>query len=207
MTQNRQANLVASTLLAGLTLIIILGAQSAWACACCADRGERLEETSPIRGLEREVLAGVKFEASSTLYLAPGGWGNIKGMNNPKRSWEYRATVSKQGSDWTFQFDDRAGQRGSLQMALPKRLYRFIVDTDPGKKVKGRTRLYKELVLLTTVIGSGMFRKSGHAKARLILHGEGNHCDSVGQFASWTLDVDDNAAKYRFFGRLKPDSR
>ena len=191
---------------AGCALLFLAWANAAEACACCADRGERAESVLDLKGYNREILDNVEFGSQANLYLTAAGAETIKGMRNPGEAYLFNVTVRKTRKSWLFSISDGKGSSGTLDFALPAHMREFSVDPKPEAGGDGSVELYKELTLDSRVTGRGMFAIKGKQAplARLILHGAGNRCNAAGQFTNWTLDVSDNSAKYRFFGKLAP---
>lgn len=202
-------------LAAGLSFIFIIGGSpQAYACACCADRGERHEGAVPLADYTQDVLRGLKFASRANLYITDAGWEIIRNFRNPAKSEIYRVKVTLQGTDWTFRFADGKGNKGTLKFSSGDNIRQFAVDPKPqASEGPGyvSVKLYKEWTIKNRLSQSGMFKTPdrGANTVKLILHGRGNGCPDAAQFTNWTLDVwhktsqaDKPVLQYRFFGRL-----
>lgn len=189
-----------------VAVIIVAGfsVRQAEACACCSNVGDRLDETVTLDDYERSILDDVAFSPDVSQHTTAAEWEDtVKGMDPKSADAEFSLKVQKSKAVWQFQFG--GPMSGVLQFSVPKRVHKFHAHRKPQilKPADYRSpRLYKEWRLAGDLVGNGVFTFSGKTKAVLILHGEGNSCSDVSQFTNWTLDVEENSAQFRFFGRL-----
>ncbi len=188
-----------------LMLFCSLG-QSAQACACCTDIGQRFEGTGDLDGYAREELARVEFAASARLFADPGFPDTVEGISTPSDQ-GYRIKVSQTGRQMVFGFADASGVTGSVTFPLPKRFTRFEVDPRAPGETDGGTgpTLYKEWRFQGIAkLGGNLAAHGVWANARLILHGRGNGCTSAVDFGNWTLAVLGKGINFRFLGATRP---
>ncbi|MGI9387923.1 MAG: hypothetical protein ACR2OX_10880 [Methyloligellaceae bacterium] len=194
--------------LAGVALFAVAvgfaGAVPGWACACCAEPGERTLTATAFDDFHRRELESLTFARQAHLFTTVAGWDAIRGIANPDATEAYALAVKKDGTRWSLTFDDQQGNAGALELDLNDDYELFAVD--PSPRPRGQIRLRKEWRFGALVAGSGMFEEGlaeGKSIARFVLHGKGNSCTDVAQFKYWTLDVEGPGANYRFYGRLR----
>jgi hypothetical protein len=179
--------------------------ETAHACACCTEPGQRMETTGPMDTYVRGELALMRFGSSAMLYSGPGFPDDITGIVNPSAS-PYRVRAAIRGVV-RFDFVDPAGRPGRVQFLLPRTMSRFEVDprTNAGPTPPNGPNLYKEWRLSGTAQLSGIAAGAGNAAgATLILHGDGNSCSAAPNFARWTLAVKGRGIAFTFLGDLAP---
>ncbi len=206
LTPARRALPAAATLAACTTLLVAaLSSSAALACACCTDIGDRFVNTSAIESYDRVVLKEVVFTGTAQLSTGPRDLTDIKGIVT--KSAALTLKVEKTADAWVFRFDDRAGNTGRLDFALPKTMTKFHVDTrDPDKADVGLgPALYKEWRVTAKAVGVGMLSGvvGGNQQATLILQGYGNNCTSETDFHAWSLSIYGPKAEILLFGDLK----
>ena len=184
------------------------------ACACCAEPGQRSEETAAIDTYNRGEIDRLQFGLDAQFATTAAFPDDIKGVTSPSDE-AYRLTTSRTGSTLVFELADRAGRSnhlgrfGRLSFQLPRTMTRFEVD--PRGESEGalpkQPKLYKEWRLRGTAIGTGAFAFTAKApiaptQATLILHGRGNGCSSAEDFMDWTLLVKGPQTSFTLIGRL-----
>ncbi len=177
-------------------------APQAHACACCSEPGQRIELTQEMDSYSRDELSSVRLAPQSRLYSDAGFPDTVSGIADPLME-PYTASLIRRPSEWTFEFVDAKGRKGSILFPLPKRFTRFEVDPH-GIAVPASGNgpsLYKEWRLHGLAKLGGILAANGTwAHARFILHGEGNSCTSAPDFTSWTLSVTGKDIRFRFLG-------
>jgi hypothetical protein len=184
-------------------LAMACASDTALACACCSNDGQRYVETQPIDAYAAGVLADIRFAEAAHLYTGEADVADIKGV--AAKSSAFRLTVSKSETSWVFEFAE-AGGGGKLAFAMPKNVTKFEIDPREANAdtIRQGPLLYKEWRLTAKVQGSGMFEGAigGDQQATLILHGRGNSCTDAGQFNAWTLVLHGSKATATFYGAL-----
>lgn len=189
------------SLLAALTASTSLVTE-AQACACCSDTGQRIELTQQTDSYSRDELAAIRFAPQARLYSDAGFPDTVSGIQDPLSD-AYTVTLVKRPAEWLFEVVDAKGRKGSMLFPLPKQFTRFEVDTKglTAPETGNGPSLYKEWRLHGITKLSGILAANGvWARARIILHGEGNACTSAPNFASWTLSVTGKDIRFRFLG-------
>jgi hypothetical protein len=177
----------------------------ALACACCADAGQRLEDTTPIDAYSRGEIGRLRFSSEARFLTTAAFPEDIKGVTKPADT-NYRLNVSHSISGWQWELSDGKSSAGRIAFALPSRMTRFEVDPR-GMTQSEQTRepkLYKEWRLKGQVTGTGIFTFGEKpTQATLILHGRGNGCANAEDFTHWTLTVVGPRARFSLLGTLE----
>ena len=174
----------------------------AFACACCSETGQRLEQTQELDSYSRGELLNVRFAENARLYLDAGFPDTVEGVQDPLDQ-DYKLNVIRNPSEWIFEFTDSKNRKGSIIFPLPKKFTRFEVDPRGIDQAPGGhgPALYKEWRLSGISKLSGTLAAKGvWATSRLVLHGEGNSCTSAADFRNWTLSVLGKNIRFRFLG-------
>src|SRR5579864_8197122 len=164
--------------------LVLLHVREAGACACCSDRGQRVESSAKLESYQRDELDKVRFAKKSSLFMSAAGVQGVEGIDDPADA--YEVTLARAADRWTFTFKDAKGRTGAIAFTLPATIDSFFVDTQEGKAA-GDPVLYKEWRLTAPAAVTGIFASSGAPMVRLVLQGRGNVCTSADQFASYTL--------------------
>jgi len=184
----------------------VCAATTAWACACCTDPGQRLEQIVTLdQGILDEVQR-IRFAPSARLLADPGFPDSVKGVSRPSGG-AYRVRLQLSGRALRFDVVDPEGRAGAITLALPRRMTRFEVDPrlEAPSSNHGPT-LYKEWQIAGAANLSGIFEAGrGQPQARLVLHGQGNTCTTADDFAHWTLKVTGAGAAFSFLGDIVRD--
>jgi hypothetical protein len=174
--------------------------EDAFACACCAEVGERIVRLEKFDGGRQDKVEGLRFGNTAELFLDDAGFEKIKGIVTPREHYELQ--VSQQKDGMVFAFRDEDGHFGTLRLRWPTSISIFEVDPRDGQKQEGGgPRLYKEWKLSSEMLGTGIFQV-GLTKTQfitLIIQGHGNFCTD---FTHWTLVINGPLAEYSFFGEL-----
>lgn len=192
-------------------LAVCLGAlpSHSFACACCAEMGDRFAEQVELDDYDREILTSISFARTADVSIGPRAYEDLEGITI--RALPLIMDVEKTEDQWTFAFDDGRGSTGHLVFELPKRFTKFEVDPhDPSEteSLGGGPLLYKEWKLTSEAEGDGMLSESvgGDQRATLILHGRGNHCPSIDDFNAWSIVLHGSQALVTLFGDLEHQS-
>ncbi|MBC7899966.1 MAG: hypothetical protein H7070_07910 [Saprospiraceae bacterium] len=201
----------------GFTIISLMSLSSnAYGCACCAAPGEYSISTGKVDTFYIDILKGLRFDETATLFLTEADFAIIKGLDDLKRESDSDAWIASRnefdlvntfiGKTWKFDLRSKTGKAGVLTLPLPTQILTFKVDIhdDEPDRPNG-PMLYKELRFKGVVTGgTGIFR-AGVVKPTsyfLVFQGRGNGCDNVSDFTHWRLEVDGRKASYAFHGKL-----
>ena len=189
----------AALLLAGLQLAPI---RPALACACCSERGTRVDRSVALDDPTRTQLERMTFgkEAALTTGMDDAPTGLPRGMGS-----ELALAVTRTGDAMTFAFRAHNGMNGALRFAMPKQMWLFTVDTYGDARDEGLgPPLYTEWRLTADATGDGVFsRATAGRKATLIFHGRGRGCTEAEDFTDWSLVLHGTGATITFYGRLE----
>jgi hypothetical protein len=190
-----------------LSLIVsaVLGvsaSESALACACCTNPGQRYVEKLPFDSSKRAVFRSVEFAHRANLYVGEGGAESINGIDEPSE--RYAMSVSWSKSSFIFSFRNHRGAWGKLVLGLPQTVSVFEVDPRESEGRGNGPTLYKEWKITGKVGGDGVFSPATgpNQLLTLILQGRGNSCTSASDFDHWTLVMQGPKGHYIMFGEL-----
>jgi hypothetical protein len=201
MAVTRSRDVAAGVLL--LALVIAMGS-NALACACCSERGSRIDKSVLLDGPTRLQIERMVFAKDATL---GGDFGDEDPSPLPAgSSSSYEVTTTRDKGVMTLAFRDPLGRNGRLSFTVPARIWIFSVDPFGDAKDEGLgPLLYKEWRLTAPVKGDGIFRRGmppGQTMT-LILHGRGRGCTEAEHFTDWSLLLRGPAGKATFYGRLE----
>ena len=186
-----------------LLLIVWFFPSSAFACACCAERGHYSIRTAKPSDDELEELRKVKFQ-NAELYNPSGENDAIKGISPLNGSFSV-ASMWNNGA-WTFNFTDDRQKTGKLNLAKPLSMVEYMVDLpNANSDSSGAVKLYKEWRFKYRVQNATGIFKNGFAPSTeyfLVLQGYGNACTSAEDFKQWRLEISGKKADFTFFGNL-----
>lgn len=197
-----QAKVLCSILSAAM-LVFLASAQSAFACACCTNLGQRRVNVEKFDSGKQHDLSLIRFAPSAKLFVGERDPQDIKGIATPSSAYEMEVTQQKDRV--IFSLRDNAGRNGSLTLQLPTTVSIFEVDPRETDEEGGLgPSLYKEWKLTSRAAGTGVFAPGAGPRQQitLILQGRGNSCTSSVDFTHWTLVVHGPAAEYQLFGKL-----
>ncbi|MCY7348825.1 MAG: hypothetical protein LH614_21765 [Pyrinomonadaceae bacterium] len=184
-----------------MSLIILLLPSSAFACACCAERGYYSIRTAKPSDYQMKELQKLKFKTAE-LYSDAGYPDTIKGINPLGESFSVNSLLN--GKNWAFNFTDNNRKTGKLDLAKPLSIVEYMVDL-PNAGSEGEVKLYKEWRFKYKVQKATGIFKNGFAPADeyfLVLQGYGNVCTSAEDFTKWRLEITGKRAEFSFFGNL-----
>lgn len=201
MAVTRSRNIAAGALL--LALVTAFGSD-ALACACCSERGSRIDKSMLLDEPMRVQLERMVFARNASL-------GGDIGDEDPSplpagSSSSYEVTMTRDKGVMTFAFRDPLGRNGRLSFAMPARIWIFSVDPFGDTKDEGLgPLLYKEWRLTAPVKGDGIFRRGTPPgqQMTLILHGRGRGCTEAEHFSDWSLLLRGPAGRATFYGKLE----
>jgi hypothetical protein len=169
---------------------------SAWACACCADRGVRNTLHMSFTPFEVEELARLEAGSDAILYQTACGLDCVSGIQEPQHSYELYLDFAP----GQVVFD--MGPRGAMVFEMPNDYVRSDVDTDPT--APGADPLvYTELPMVGVISGSGDFADVGPNQAVLVVSGFGNLCLMADALEHWSLQVSEDQVNFQLFGALQ----
>jgi hypothetical protein len=181
----------------------VMQAETAQACACCTEPGQRFESNGPIDAYIAAELARIRFAPTAVLYSDAGFPDSIQGFANPSTDpYAVRASI---GNGVNFDFRDASGRVSRLQFPFSRTMARFEVDprSTVGHAPPNGPSLYKEWRLSGPArVGGAVLNPRATAVATLILHGGGNSCSSAADFKGWTLSVKGPGVAFTFLGEL-----
>jgi hypothetical protein len=199
---NKRAAVTTVSLILSVALWEGMILDRAFACACCADVGERRVVVEKFDSLRRDKIEQLRFGNAAELFFGEADIESIKGIAAPSASYDLQVSQQKDGV--LFAFRDKDGHFGTLFLRWPTSISIFEVDPRDGQQQQGGgPRLYKEWKLSSKMSGTGIFQP-GIANSQfitLIVQGHGNFCTD---FTHWTLVVNGPRADYSFFGDLLP---
>ncbi|MEZ5305689.1 MAG: hypothetical protein R2684_00945 [Pyrinomonadaceae bacterium] len=189
------------TLAIAALLLNTLFVSEAFGCACCAERGDYIESTSPFDSFIRDELSYLRTETAD-LFSDAGYPDNIIGISPVDDKYSINAFL--QGGNWNFTVKDGSARTGTLRLTSPKKYVSFMVDQNPASEAIEPT-LYKELRIEGSVLSSnGVFSTVGKkgVKYKLVLQGKGNRCLSANDFKTYIFRVSGSKADFTYFGKL-----
>lgn len=187
-----------------LTILEFAVIDVAFACACCSERGTRIDGRFKLDDATRHQIGRMMFakDASLTSQLDD----DASSPMLPGSSSSYDLTVTRAADVMTFAFRDPKGRSGRLSFTMPARVWIFTVDPFGDAKDEGLgPSLYKEWRLTVPVKADGIFRRArppGH-QAILIFHGRGRGCTEAEHFTDWSLVLRGPAGAVTFYGALE----
>jgi len=176
----------------------------AHACACCSERGSRVDKSVLLDEPTRVQIERMKFAGEAALGGDIGD--NERSPLRAGLSSSYEVTVTREKSVLAFAFRDPVGRNGRLSFVMPPRVWIFAVDPFGDAKDEGLgPLLYKEWRLTAPVKGDGIFRRGTPfgQTATLIFHGSGRGCTEAEHFSDWSLLLQGPAGKATFYGKLE----
>ncbi|MCD9188599.1 MAG: hypothetical protein LUM44_19430 [Pyrinomonadaceae bacterium] len=205
-----------SLLFVALLVFNLIFASEAFACACCAERGEYRISTAKPTEYEIGLLQDMKYAESAELYTDAAGFDSIKGLNGIIKGYEafdwsssteyFSLTNSFAAKKWKFSFKTADGKNGVLTLPMPTSMVQFAADTHENDK-GAEPILYKEWRFKGTVQSGNGFFASSIVKPTtyfLVLQGRGNNCTNAEDFKYWRLEITGSKADYAFFGKMNP---
>jgi hypothetical protein len=196
-----------------LRITFLLGAlfafaqtNSALACACCTNTGQRYVENTKLQSFQRAILEELRFAKRANLFVGERDFADIKGIANPSET--YAFAVTREKDRFVFSFRDEKKNEGSLTLAVPDAIAIFEIDPrEPNSPASGGLGplLYKEWRLTAPFAGTGIFKagNGGYQRITLILQGRGRNCPDAGQFTHWTISVYGPLGNYLLYGELE----
>lgn len=184
-----------------LFLLLCSFASTAFACACCAERGHYSIRTAKPSADETKELQKLKFQTAE-LYTDAGYPETIKGISPLNTSFSVAGLLN--GNAWAFDFKDDKQKAGKLDLTKPLSMVEYMVDL-PDANVEGEVKLYKEWRFEYRVQNATGIFKNGFAPSSeyfLVLQGYGNVCTSAADFTKWRLEISGRKAEFSFFGNL-----
>jgi hypothetical protein len=172
---------------------------AAYACACCANRGDHTQQTARIAQFELLELIRLRFGTAAHLRTTPGFPADIKGLR-PVAT-RYRLSQARHARIFVLAFRDARENKGTLGFVLPERATRLAVDLQDGRRSDGGgPLLYREWRLDGKITTTGIFAGAGSPRFHLVLQGRGNACMNASDFRSWILRVTGPKAAFTFYG-------
>jgi hypothetical protein len=189
--------------------IAMMPLSPAFACACCSDRGQRVDIVQEIDDRIRSELESLRFSTEAKLAL--GARDDLEGVDHTGSN--FTVSVAQDKDRIIFSLRDEKGRAGTLSLLNLRMISIFEVDTYDTPDSGLGPVLYKEWRITTAVAGDGIFRANVGANRRimLVLHGRGLSCTEINHFSHWSLEVrkqdGDRTDHYTFHGELTSGSR
>jgi len=177
-----------------LAILLSLCAETVLACACCADRADRLSEQMERQAYDDGEFARLRSIGPAWVHTTACGFDCVKGLEVGRHTYDLNLTIR----EGVLYLENAIGV---ISLPLTGEFDHFAVDTDPFADGVD-ARLYREFRFAGEIEGSGMFSQTDGAKARLVLVGEGNSCWSAGDLRHWSLDLTGEKVDFRLFGQL-----
>ena len=184
------------------TAATLFSATAAFACACCAEPGQRTQTTERFGEYVSEILVELPFGEEATTFTTACGEECVQGVAVIADS--YKVAAKWTNGSLTLDLTGPTPEAsGVLKLARASSVMIFATDPTPGSQ-EGGTTLYKEWRLKTQVAGTGTFDavRMGRASATLVIHGAGNNCPSPEDMTHWSLDVKGIKIDFRLFGKI-----
>jgi hypothetical protein len=205
MTSRPQTSSRLASLLGG-AIVLLAGASSAHACACCTNLGQRRVAVEKFDSGKQHDVSLMRFAPAARLFTGEGDLQSVKGIATP--ALEYEMSVTRDKDRMVFSFRDKEGRSGTLALQQPQTVSVFEVDPRAQDEEGGLgPSLYKEWKLTSRAAGTGVFAPGAGPRQQitLILQGRGNGCTSSVDFTHWTLVVHGPVAEYHLFGKLEAE--
>lgn len=189
-------------------ILIFAQINSASACACCTEVGQRHEAVRGIDDIQRDVLQSIRFTSRAELI---GDEDYVKGLielspDEPLSSFEYALASSVEPGLLTFELSQAGQKRGKISFPLPTVIALFEVDTRDAAESENLLgpALYREWRLTGDATLTDMATKGTHtAQIRLILQGRGNSCPNVQDFSHWSLAAEGKDIQFELIGDMQ----
>jgi hypothetical protein len=172
-----------------LLALPLAAAGSAQACACCSERGSRVDSSVELDAPTRTQLERMTFgeQATLTTGIADEPSGLPSGIGS-----SFALTATRAGDIITFAFRGPTGVAGALRFTVPNHIWIFVIDPFGDAKDEGLgPPLYKEWRLTADIHGDGIFTGATPPgkMATLIFHGRGRGCTEAEDFTDWSLQL------------------
>lgn len=185
----------------------LLAASSAWACACCVNKGYYEHARVKPGEYYTSLFGEMKLNGAAELYMTEGGFDEMKGLpdlaNDEMDVPEFDVRTSFAGRTWNFTVGAGTRGKGSLTLLMPQLFTKHLVDFD-GVDTGLGVNLYKTFTLTAPLSkATGIFRSANRGTTySLVFLGRGNGCDNASDFTRWRLEINGPRAHYAFFGKL-----
>lgn len=191
-----------AAMLAGTAATVFGAANTASACACCSERGQRFVGTAEVADYQWSEVERVRFAPEAQLYVGAADVSVVTGIANAESS--YTLAVKRDGRAVTLEFAGAAGGKGSLSLTLPDKAAFYEIDTRDEPDNGLGPAIYKEWKFTAEPKGTGDFAAATGTgqNLTLILQGRGNNCVTAEDFTHWTLVMEGTKGGYMLFGDL-----
>lgn len=176
-----------------------------WACSCCADPGDWLQETRGFEDWEVESLNKLNFGNRADLFRAIYS-PDIKGIHTKLHNvYLFDLSLTRLKRDWTLLLKTLTnGDAGILHLQIPDKVVKYRVDPKdkPHNNNYHNVELYKETRFEGKITGEGIFKtgKNSDARYQLILQGRGLICETNKDYRSWILIVSGTSSVFTLHG-------
>lgn len=185
-----------------LAIALLAGSETALACACCTNEGQRNVGTVALDSGKRQQIESMRFGRKAQLFTGEADVESVGGIVTPSRN--YDLTAAWRDNRLVLSFRDDKGRTGTLSLARPASIAVFEVDPRNGRDSGQGPALYKEWKLSAPALATGVFAPGTGQRQTLtlIIQGHGNSCTDAGDFSHWTLVMQGPKANYTLFGEL-----
>jgi hypothetical protein len=187
-----------------ITAVEAAALRDALACACCSERGSRVDKSGLLDDATRHQIERMVFARAAVMTSEIGTDKPVP--LPPGSSSDYELTMTRDKAIMTFAFKDPVGRSGRLSFTTPAQIWVFAVDPFGDAKDDGLgPSLYKEWRLTAPVKADGIFRRGTlpGQKVTLIFHGRGRGCTEAEDFTDWSLLLHGPAGSLTFYGALE----
>ncbi|MFN0138494.1 MAG: hypothetical protein ACKVQW_00215 [Pyrinomonadaceae bacterium] len=205
---------VKKTLIAVFSVIcLFLASSSAFACACCVERGHYSLSTSKPNAFFLGIFDNMKFAEAAEFYMTVAGFDGTRGISLLEKDEQGGKSIALEivgsfaNKTWKFDVKTASGRTGTLVLPMPATFIKYAADHFDSEDTGLGVSLYKELSFRGKVKrGSGIFRSAGSNSTNysLVFLGRGNGCDSDADYHHWRLELNGAKARYAFFGKMNP---
>ena len=126
---------IARVAAAALLLLPVSLSSNAFACACCSERGSRVDRSVILDAPTRTQIERMAFAKEASLGGDIGD--EARSPLPPGSSSSYETTVTRDKGVMTFAFRDPVGRNGRLSFVTPPRIWIFAVDPFGDAKDEG----------------------------------------------------------------------
>ncbi|MEP0519055.1 MAG: hypothetical protein ABJO09_04610 [Hyphomicrobiales bacterium] len=188
--------------------LVLAQINSANACACCTEVGQRHEGVREIDDIQRDVLQSIKFASRAELI---GNEDDVKGLaqrsfDEPRVSFKYELASIVEPHLLTLELSQDGHEQATISFPLPAIMTVFEVDTRDTASSENLLGplLYREWQLAGEAILTGMAAEGARrARIRLILQGRGNSCPNSQDFSHWALAAEGDDIHFELIGEMK----
>ena len=175
-----------------ISVLFAMSPGVALACACCADKGERMYHDQEIGDYEYSELTTIGAQGRAHVFTTACD-DCVEGIVNMQYDYPVHLIVDN-NEVWIV-----LGEGSRISLPLPQSYTRFAVDMDPTKDGPPGL-LFNEVRFKGTLNAHGDFAAANGAEGEFILTGRSNACWNAADFTHWSLDAKGEGVYFRLFG-------